>query len=150
MKIYLLIGISLSLLFYYFGFINKDRLEFVDLRIKSAFFIFLILTGIIGYVVWQESVVKNEIAKFIIPYPKITKSTFVPSIPGGNEKYWIVFTPDTAKEISDFYLQERNHPGWKINSKNPLFFQQNDLQLSLSCTEKSKGTEIVYSLFKKE
>ena len=137
-------------MFYYFGFIHRDEIKFFDYRLKGAFFIFFILTVIIGYAVWQESMVKRQIAKFIIPYPGITKSMFVPSIVGSKDKYWIVFTPDTAKKVIDFYLRERNHPGWKIQSKNPLFFQQNDLQLSLFCTEKPKGTQIIYSLFKKE
>lgn len=148
MKSFLLaILLCLTAIWFYVGFIRKETEHYLLPRLRGAFFIFLALTLLVLYTIFQEHGAAAEVAKHIMPYSGKIEAIYVPTIPGNKDRVWMFETDDTPEQVETFYANQRHTAGWVVTGRLPLMIlKRNNKELIISATSRKGKTIITYQL----
>lgn len=103
---------------------------------------------------YKEMQAIDEVAKFVTPYDGEMNAILTPIQPGGGIVYWQFKTPDTPKQVEEFYAKKENRVGWDVIRSFPMMFlEDEDKELKMMITINTnhmKETSITYALSKIE
>ncbi|WP_455218882.1 hypothetical protein [Kaarinaea lacus] len=125
----------LSLISYYFGFVDK-RFNPLRFYAKAGFIIFLLLTFLMAYIARVEDEGLEEISNYIVAYPNVESINFIPRTSDKTIQHWQIKTSDSIEQIREFYSVEENLGDWRVIRRTPtLVLEKNNYRLTISVTE---------------
>lgn len=132
---------------FYFAFVSRERL-YKFWRVV-AFGVFLLLTLVAAYGVWEERTASARLAMFVEPYPHTSEVIWVP-VAGLLGRHWIVKTPDSNDAVVAYYRDLAQRDGWMMQADDGHTLSMRKgtrcLTLIVSRTRAAGKTTIIYTL----
>lgn len=145
---FFLVFLFLTLLNYYFGFVDKSWNPFRFLA-QAATFVFLLLAILMAHLFRMEEDAVDQIAKYIDVYPVVTDVHFVPRVSKSELQHWMVKTSDPVAAVKQFYENKSHFRDWQVKTSTPsIVLVKDNFQLTIIIGKQPREdiTNIFYRL----
>lgn len=147
LRILLAASLLATFLAAYYAFVRRERFEW---RSLGAFGVALVLSGIMGYGVWQEGHSPLVLSDYIDPFPGV-EAEWVPPARGDSGRSWVLRTVGSPGDVARFYADPAHLRGWTVsqNTAMDLYLKKGKSCLHIAMTPivgEEGRTTILYTL----
>ncbi len=146
--IYLAIACTaLAGLFYYFGFIRRDKPVYWISQSSFIALVFLVIPVLVVVLWQQEGALERLSERGITPHPAIDGSVGVTAGQGA-QPVWVFETLSDSRVDLSFYADESNRKGWAIRQMNEMMviMSKDEMIMTIMTTNSSRDNHISYTL----